>query len=93
MRIQKEKILDILRELEPHWDIAHGLAELIIRTDNDELLLLLEEIILQSLQKTKFDLDQEKEQTIREKISHLKSEEWNEEENAENYLKNQFNTL
>lgn len=93
MLTQKEKILDILRELEPHWDIAYGLSELIIRTNNDELALLLHEIILASLEKTKFDLTREKEQNIREKISHLQFEEFNEQENAENYLKNQFNTI
>ena len=75
MLSSKEKIIEILSELESVWELSSGFKKLLVLTSNPELIELLSEIIQTSLDDTKLQIEQEQKRQIQKKLKEIKSEE------------------
>lgn len=93
MLLSKEKIIEILSELESVWELASGFKKLLVLTSNPELIALLSEVIQTSLDDTKLQIEQEQKRQIQKKLKEIKSEEKNTWEMNEDFLENNLHTI
>lgn len=88
----KQKIIDILQELEWVWDLALGFKKLIILTDNNELISLIYDIIIESVNQTKANIDYDKKMLLNQKLKQIASEE-SYSDDSEKFLENNINII
>lgn len=88
----KQEIIEILGELEWVWPLALWFKKLIILTSNNDLINLVYDVITQSIEQTKLDIDHEKKMLLSEKIKKIKKEE-SLKEDPENFLENNINII
>lgn len=88
----KQKIIEILQELEWVWNLALGFKKLIILTSNKDLINLIYEIIIESIAQTKINIDYDKKILLQKKLNKNKLEE-NYSNDSENFLEKNINII
>lgn len=77
--LNKEKILEILQELEDIWDMASWLKSIILLSDNQEIISVTYEIIEKFISTSKIkNIDK-----IKEKLVNIKKEEQSEKKDQD----------
>ncbi len=90
---KKQIILEILNELIWVWDLSEWLKNLIILSNDKNLINSVYEIIKHSINQTKNNMEINKLKIIEEKMQKIQKEEYLEKENAENFLEENLNLI
>lgn len=90
---KKQIILEILNELIWVWDLSEWLKNLIILSNDENLINSVYEIIKHSINQTKNNMEINKLKIIEEKMQKIQKEEYLEKENAENFLEENLNLI
>lgn len=90
---KKQIILEILNDLIWVWDLSEGLKNLIILSNDENLINSVYEIIKHSINQTKNNMEINKLKIIEEKMQKIQKEEYLEKENAENFLEENLNLI
>lgn len=90
---KKQIILEILNELIWVWDLSEWLKNLIILSNDEDLINSVYEIIKYSINQTKNNIEINKLKIIEEKMQKIQKEEYLEKENAEIFLEENLNLI
>lgn len=90
---KKQIILEILNELIWVWDLSEWLKNLIILSNDENLINSVYEIIKHSINQTKNNMEINKLKIIEEKIQKIQKEEYLEKENVETFLEENLNLI
>lgn len=90
---KKQIILEILNELIWVWDLSEWLKNLIILSNDEDLINSVYEIIKYSINQTKNNIEINKLKIIEEKMQKIQKEEYLEKENAETFLEENLNLI
>lgn len=90
---KKQIILEILNELIWVWDLSEWLKNLIILSNDKNLINSVYEIIKHSINQTKNNMEINKLKIIEEKMQKIQKEEYLEKENVETFLEENLNLI
>lgn len=91
---KKEKLVEILSELETSWDLASWFKNLVIKTWDETLINSLYEIILLNIKQTQIQINNEQKIKIERTIKKIKNEEENiDDELDDDLLEFKLNTI
>lgn len=90
---KKQTILEILDWLIWVWDLSEWLKNLVILSNDENLINSVYEIIKHSINQTKHNIEVNKLKIIEEKMQKIQKEELQEKENAEIFLEENLNLI